>query len=152
TPAPTNTLAPTETPTFNLFITNTPLFVTNTPLASLTQPSAYMPLASLTPTTAFTLPPTQPSFNSPTPGSALHASGTPPPPWTPPPPDPSVQIADHYHFRRPIADGSINYGDRTYPYGGTSGGKLQVHHGLDMVNPSGTPILAAGDGVVYYAG
>jgi hypothetical protein len=131
TPAPTDTLAPTDTPTINLFVTNTPLptdTITNTPL------------------------PTQPSFNSPTPGSDLDASGTPLPTWTPPPPDPSVQVADHYHFYRPISENNVNYADRTYPYGGTSGGKLQVHHGVDMVNPSNTPIYAAGDGVVYYAG
>jgi hypothetical protein len=63
-----------------------------------------------------------------------------------------VQVADHYHFSRPIADDGVNYADRTYPYGGTSGGRLQVHHGFDMMNPSGTQIFAAGDGVVYYAG
>jgi murein DD-endopeptidase MepM/ murein hydrolase activator NlpD len=29
---------------------------------------------------------------------------------------------------------------------------LQVHHGVDIVNPRGTPILAAADGTVFYAG
>ena len=60
--------------------------------------------------------------------------------------DPAVQIADHYHFRRPISDSGVNYVARTYPYGGTSGGSLQVHHGVDMENPRGTPILAAAAG------
>lgn len=129
--APSATLAPTSTPTVNLFVTNTPP-PTNT-------------------ATATSLP-TQPSFNSPTPGPAVDASGTPLPTWTPPPPDPSVQVADHYHFRRPISPDGTNYADRTYPYGGTSGGALQVHHGVDMQNPVGTPIHAAGDGVVFYAG
>ena len=41
---------------------------------------------------------------------------------------------------------------RVYPYGGTNGGRLQVHHGVDLVNPLGTPIHAAGDGTVVYAG
>ncbi len=53
---------------------------------------------------------------------------------------------------RPIADGLTNWVDRTYPYGGTSGGRLRVHHGVDMGNPRFTPVLAAADGTVYYAG
>ncbi len=55
-------------------------------------------------------------------------------------------------MRRPISDNGANYVARSYPYGGTSGGALQVHLGVDMQNPSGTPILAAADGVIYYAG
>ena len=96
--------------------------------------------------------PTQPPINSPTPGTDANASGTPLPTWTPPPLDPAVQIADHYHFQRPISPDGVNYLDRTYAYGGTAGNSRQVHHGVDFENPSGTPILAAGDGVVFYAG
>jgi murein DD-endopeptidase MepM/ murein hydrolase activator NlpD len=62
-----------------------------------------------------------------------------------------VQIADHYHFSRPIGVGGVTYVARTYPYGSTAGG-LQIHLGVDLENPSGTPILAAADGVVFYAG
>ncbi len=72
--------------------------------------------------------------------------------WTPPAGDPSSQIADHYYMSRPIGDNDINYVAWTYPYGGTSGGRLQVHHGVDLVNGSGTPVLAAADGTVIYAG
>jgi murein DD-endopeptidase MepM/ murein hydrolase activator NlpD len=93
-----------------------------------------------------------PPINSPTPGTNVDVNGTPLPTWTPPPADPSVQIADHYHFQRPIGADGTNYLDRTYPYGGTQGNTRQVHHGVDLENPSGTPILAAGDGVVFYAG
>jgi murein DD-endopeptidase MepM/ murein hydrolase activator NlpD len=78
-------------------------------------------------------------------------NNTPVPTWTPPADDTAAQIADHYRLSRPIADGGVNYVARTYPYGSTAGG-LQVHLGVDMENPSGTPILAAGDGVVFYAG
>jgi murein DD-endopeptidase MepM/ murein hydrolase activator NlpD len=63
-----------------------------------------------------------------------------------------VQLADHYRFRRPISDSGVNYVARTYPYGGTAGGSLQVHHGVDMENPRGTPIFAAADGTVFFAG
>jgi murein DD-endopeptidase MepM/ murein hydrolase activator NlpD len=126
------------------------LFVTNTPHSV----EIIIPTATPSPTAAVlpTNPPTQPSYPSPTPGSDVDANGTPVPTWTPPPLDPAVQIADHYHFQRPISDQNVNYADRTYPYGGTSGGALQVHHGVDLVNPNGTLIMAAGDGTVYYAG
>lgn len=78
--------------------------------------------------------------------------GTPSASWTPPPPDPAVQIPDHYHFRRPVADTATNWVDRTYPYGGTGGRRFQVHHGVEFINPRGTPLKAVGDGVVLHAG
>ncbi len=98
TPVPTSTPVPSATPTVNLFVTNTP--------------GAN---AAPTNTATATFLPTQPSFNSPTPGPAVDASGTPLPTWTPPPPDPSVQVADHYRLRRPISPEGTNYADRTYP-------------------------------------
>jgi murein DD-endopeptidase MepM/ murein hydrolase activator NlpD len=39
-----------------------------------------------------------------------------------------------------------------YPYGATAGGTFATHHGVEFVNPTGTPILAVGDGVIYFAG
>jgi murein DD-endopeptidase MepM/ murein hydrolase activator NlpD len=135
---PTWTLTPQPTlPPVMLFSTNTP------------QPS---PSATFTPSATPTNLPTLPPINSPTPLTTIDPSGTPLPTWTPPPPDPASQIADHYRLFRPIGQNNVNYADRTYPYGGNSGGALQVHHGIDLANGVGTPILAAGDGVVYYAG
>jgi hypothetical protein len=58
-------------------------------------------------------------------------------------------MADHFVLEYPVPALSFN---RTYPYGGTYRGQLQVHHGIDLVNPIGTPIRAAGDGTVVYAG
>lgn len=63
-----------------------------------------------------------------------------------------MQIADHYVLGRPISSDHTNWVSRTYPYGGTNGGRLQVHHGVDIGNPAGVPILAAADGMVVYAG
>ncbi len=134
---PTETLVPSITPSPTLFLL---VFRTNTPIGGIV-PTATNGI------------PTLPAINSPTPpDGTLDPNGTPIPTWTPPPPDPAVQIGDHYRLYRPISENNVNYLDRTYPYGGTSGGALQVHHGVDFANPSNTAILAAGDGVVYYAG
>ncbi len=62
------------------------------------------------------------------------------------------EIADHYVFARPISNQYTSWVSRVYPYGGTDGGRLQVHHGDDLINPTGTPILAAADGLVIYSG
>lgn len=137
---PANQVA-TTVPTADFPRTNTPIpliFATNT--------------LAVTPTSPVDALPTSQPINSPTPGANVDAAGTPLPTWTPPPADPAAQIADHYYLRRPIGENGVNYLDRTYPYGGTAGGSLQVHHGVDFANGQGTPILAAGDGVVYYAG
>jgi murein DD-endopeptidase MepM/ murein hydrolase activator NlpD len=147
TPVPTinpvtNTPKPSATATFKPILTNTPRptlrpTLTLTPTITLTPSitNTMRPIASATPT-----------------DRASDPNNTPEPTWTAPPPDPATQIADHYRLRRPIDSSGVNWIDRTYPYGGTSGGRLQVHHGVEFINPRGTPILAAGDGVVFYAG
>lgn len=131
---PTTTLTLTYTPTLTLTPTQTPpptltLFPSNTPIL----PTAT-PIASATPT-----------------DTANDPNNTPVPTWTPPPADPITQITDHYRLRRPISDGGVNYVARTYPYGSNAGG-LRVHLGVDLENPSGTPVLAAAEGTVFYAG
>lgn len=114
-------------------VTNTPFrtpfaFVTNTPA----------PIATRTPTPLPTVvPPT------------VDPAG---PTWTPPAPDPARQVQDHYYLRRPTSDTAVNWADRTYPYGGTSGGRLQTHKGVEFVNPRGTPIYATAPGLVVHAG
>jgi len=40
----------------------------------------------------------------------------------------------------------------TYRFGSTDGGKRDPHHGVELLNSSGTPVLAAADGVVVVAG
>lgn len=132
TPLPTFTLTPTLTATFVPFVTNT-----------------------RRPTATFTATPPATTTSIPTITRTLvgeDPSGTPPPTWTPPPDDPTTRINDHYRLSRPIGEGGVNYADRTYPYGGTSGGNYQVHHGIEFPNPGGTPVLAAGAGTVVQAG
>ncbi len=55
-------------------------------------------------------------------------------------------------FQAPIAPPGSDTIDRSYPYGGTEGGKLEPHHGVEFYNPSGTPVLAAASGIVYFSG
>jgi len=55
-------------------------------------------------------------------------------------------------LQRPIAPPGNDAIDRNYPYGSTEGGTREVHHGVEFENPSGTPVLVAGGGRVYYAG
>lgn len=66
----------------------------------------------------------------------------------------SVVRRDHYWLSRPIARSEflVDWIDRTYPYGGTQFGAREVHLGVEFVNPRFTPVLAAADGVIYYAG
>jgi murein DD-endopeptidase MepM/ murein hydrolase activator NlpD len=72
---------------------------------------------------------------------------------TPEPPtlDPGLP-AEHYLMRRPIQEGGIDYCDRTYAYGSTSGGQYRPHTGQEFRNPEGTPVVAVGNATVYYAG
>jgi murein DD-endopeptidase MepM/ murein hydrolase activator NlpD len=58
----------------------------------------------------------------------------------------------HFWLERPISSAYVNYADRTYPYGGTLNGQREPHHGVEFVNASGTPIIAAGPGQVVVAG
>jgi murein DD-endopeptidase MepM/ murein hydrolase activator NlpD len=71
--------------------------------------------------------------------------------------DPATgEIADHYWLQRPFPRDPTNrvhdYLSRSYPYGTTGGGGLQVHHGVDIQNNLGTDILAVASGWVLYAG
>ncbi len=150
TVVPTANPIASRTPTLPPSATFTPTF-TVTP--SLTPSLTFTPTVTFTPsaTVTATASPTPLVIASATPGANTDANGTPIPTWTPPPNDPASQIADHYHLFRPIGEGDVNYVARTYPYGSTAGG-LQIHLGVDLENPTGTNIIAAADGVVYYAG
>lgn len=131
TPIPTNTPPPTNTPTLtpSSTFTWTP---SPAPLLTNTPPATNTPLASATPTATLT------ATRGPT---AL-----------PPAAGSSPTLDDHYYLARPLSDNAVNYAARTYPYGATAGGRLQVHLGQDMENATGTPVLAAADGVAIHAG
>ncbi|MDX2076621.1 MAG: M23 family metallopeptidase [bacterium] len=111
---------------------------TSTATYTLTPTSTYMPTATYTPT------------QTPT----LTLTFTPSPTFTPTfTPTPEL-YKDHYLFGRPIDTGlgGSDELDRTYAYGDTQLGNLEVHLGADFVNPRGTPVIAIGYGEVVYAG
>jgi murein DD-endopeptidase MepM/ murein hydrolase activator NlpD len=60
---------------------------------------------------------------------------------------------EHFWLSRPVGEDAVAVKpDRFYPYGSTGQGRYQVHHGVEYVNPTGTPVLAATDGTVVVAG
>ena len=111
--------APTRTPTATPTFTLTPTH-TYTPTATFTPTLTFTPTSTFTPTPTFT-----PTFT----------------------PTPQL-FTDHYLFARPIPSGvgGSDELDRTYAYGDTQLGNLEVHLGADFANPRGTPILAIGAG------
>lgn len=58
----------------------------------------------------------------------------------------------HFLLRLPIFYPDNNSVDRSYPYASTENGKRDPHHGVEFSNAFGTPVHAAGEGVVVFAG
>ncbi len=100
-------------------------------------------LASPSPTFTPTPAPTA------TPTFAPSPTVTPVPTFTPTsvPPEPY-----HLWFDRPIGPQGEQKVERFYPYGSTGAGKYRIHHGVEFINPEGTPVLAAAPGRVIVAG
>lgn len=65
----------------------------------------------------------------------------------------SLDPKDHFYFRRPV-DSSANSTELFYYVYGSDGpqNEWRVHHGIDLGNPIGKEVYAAGDGRVIYAG
>jgi murein DD-endopeptidase MepM/ murein hydrolase activator NlpD len=83
----------------------------------------------------------------------------PPAEWQPPPLQPPISRdplgRDHYWFLRPVDSNATNFALFSYPYG-SDGPQDQnpwrVHHGIDMPNPIGQTVRAAGSGSIIWAG
>ncbi len=129
-----------------------------TPAASFTpseptETHVSLNLTTLTPTavpeissTPEPIPPTPDLSNYPDPQKSFTAWRPPvyPVPWVPSP-------QDHFYFSNPIAAYAIDPAHSTYGYGDVFFEDV-VHTGIDIPGDIGTPILAAGDGKIIYAG
>jgi murein DD-endopeptidase MepM/ murein hydrolase activator NlpD len=60
--------------------------------------------------------------------------------------------AGHFVLQRPIHPPANDLVDETYLYGSTADGTREPHHGVEFPNPSGTPVYAAANGTVIFAG
>jgi len=58
----------------------------------------------------------------------------------------------HFTFQRPIQPPNNDSVDVTYRYASTENGTREPHHGVEFLNKFGTPVQAAADGVVVFAG
>jgi murein DD-endopeptidase MepM/ murein hydrolase activator NlpD len=74
--------------------------------------------------------------------------------WRPPqvPVPLSLRPEDHFWFARPIAADRVNWPHPFYRYGSTYFGLMTIHAGVDLDSPVGTPVYAAGPGVVVWTG
>ncbi len=61
-------------------------------------------------------------------------------------------VPTHYQLARPIPLSGIVQPQRGFPYGWTRKGQSPINHGVDFLNPTGTRVIAAADGTVYFAG
>lgn len=102
--------------------------------------------ATARPTFTRTATPTQ----TPEPTDTATPEPTPTPTSTPIPV--SIFPEDHFVLARPIGPEHQDWPSRFYAFGSTANGRYSVHHGADLENPTGTPVLAAGDGEVIVAG
>lgn len=59
---------------------------------------------------------------------------------------------DHYWLIRPVGSNNTNFGLGYYPYGSDGPrNDLRIHHGIDIANPIGVEVYAAGNGTVVWA-
>lgn len=89
-------------------------------------------------------------------GAASRETPSPTPTLGVPSPTPTAQPTppreDHYWLRRPVGPNASDVVARTYPYASRGDGSYPIHHGVELVNPLGTPVLAAASGIIRVAG
>lgn len=65
----------------------------------------------------------------------------------------TLDSREHRWLQRPLARTvARDFADRTYLFGASKNNVYRIHHGLDLVNPTGTLVQAAGAGTVVFAG
>jgi len=60
--------------------------------------------------------------------------------------------SDHFWVGRAFGPNATQLASPSYQFGSTAGERYRTHHGVDVSNPQGTPVLAATDGEVVHAG
>ena len=115
---------------------NAPVPETPTPVVT-TQVFATQTVSSLTVTTTPSVTPT--------------ITMTPEPPCDPFTVDFCI-TEGHFILQRPIQPPASDLIDPFYRYGSTADGTRDPHHGVEFANASGTPVYAAADGTVLFAG
>jgi murein DD-endopeptidase MepM/ murein hydrolase activator NlpD len=140
---PTLTLTATEDlAALSLSFTPIPTIALATSTPTLTPTVTYTAQPSPVPPTTTIIPASEPSLTS-VPSATIAPTIT-----------PMLAQIDHYWLQRPIAqeEGNTHWVDRTYPYGGTQFGTREVHLGVEFVNVRFTPVFAAAEGRVLFAG
>jgi len=61
-------------------------------------------------------------------------------------------VDGHFVFQRPILPPANDSVEETYRFGSTAAGTREPHHGVEFNNGTGTPVYAAADGEVVFAG
>ena len=112
--------------------------------------------ASATETLTLPSPPTETPYDIPTKSVTITVTATPLVPRANPEelilPPPNVTLDQHLILGKPVGNGGNNWPVSLYRYGMTWEGRLIPHHGVDMANETGVPIVAVGDATVDHAG
>jgi murein DD-endopeptidase MepM/ murein hydrolase activator NlpD len=61
-------------------------------------------------------------------------------------------LESHYWLERPISPDGMDSIEPFYPYASRGDGTYPIHHGVEFVNPMGTPIRASAPGTIIVAG
>lgn len=104
---------------------------------------------TFTPTSTWTPSPTPLPTFTPTPST----TPTPVPTATAATPTPAPAVSHLWlEFPLPPTKEGDRYPSTYFPYGSTGGGRYHLHHGVDYMNPAGTPVLAPAAGTIRVAG